>query len=279
MTTNNQLVIKTERDLATILNKDYKNQITNYFGDSERALRFMSSVRSAVQATPELLNCRADTVINSFMTMAQLGLMASNVSGEAYVLPYKGQAQFQLGYQGLVTLLYRAGAKKIVAEIIRKNDDFKLENGDIYHSPDIFSDRGEAIGAYVIVTLQTGGTISKAMTKDEIMAIGAKYSKSFKSEYSPWNPANDPELWMWKKTVLKQSAKLMPKNETLNRAMAEDNKETILADRLDKAKKESDQLKLGGKTHGEKETDEDQEQDITVIEPTESSETPEQQGK
>ena len=41
---------------------------------------------SSVQKLPALLECEPLTVVNSFMTMAQLGLMPSDVSGEAYVL-------------------------------------------------------------------------------------------------------------------------------------------------------------------------------------------------
>ena len=115
----------TELVLKDVIAKNYMKQIVNYFGDDKKAMAFLSAVVAATQRTPELINCTPVSVINSFMTMAQLGFMPSGVSGEAYVLPYKkggvSEAQFQLGYQGLVTLFYRAGAKEIVAEIVRKN--------------------------------------------------------------------------------------------------------------------------------------------------------------
>lgn len=240
------LTIKSDNDLKVVLWGNHQKQIENYFGDPKKALKFLSSVMSSVQKTPELLNCRPDSLINSFMTMAQLELMPSDVSGEAYVLPYKQVAQFQLGYQGLITLFYRAGVRSIVAEIVKEKDDFKYINGEIFHSPDVFSeDRGEAKGAYVIIELQAGGKVSKVMSKKEIMEIGEKFSKSFKSEYSPWNPKNDPQLWLWKKTVLKQAAKLVPKNETIYKAIDLDNQESTIASRLDKAQKESESLKMG----------------------------------
>lgn len=241
-----QEVAKQVKGLRVVLANQYQKQIENYFGDPKKSLKFLSSVVSAVQRTPALLDCEPTSVINSFMVMAQLELMPSDVSGEAYVLPYKNVAQFQLGYQGLVTLFYRAGIRSIVAEIVYKNDSFKYVNGVIEHSPDIFSDeRGEAIGAYVIVETQQGGRISKVMNKKQIMDIGRKFSKSFKSDFTPWKENNDPELWMWKKTVLKQIAKLVPKNETIFRAIAEDNKESNISDRLQKAKDESSSLKMG----------------------------------
>lgn len=233
MSENNQIVLKSEGDLRQFLAKNYMAQIKNFFGTEPQALKFLSSVMASVQKTPALLECEPMTIINSFMTMAQLGFMPSDVSGEAYVLPYKNKAQFQLGYQGLVTLFYRAGGASIRSEIVRENDTFSYENGVIHHKIDIMKsnkERGKAIGAYAIATLQGGHEIAKVMNQTDILAMGEKFSKSFRSSFSPWDEKNDPELWMWKKTVLKQLGKMLPKNETLNQAIAEDNEDSRIAD-------------------------------------------------
>lgn len=249
---------KSEVDLKTVLATHYQKQINNYFGNEKQALRFLSGVVSAVQRNHKLLECSPTSLINSFMIMAQLQLMPSDISGEAYVIPYNNskkvgtawvkemQAQFQLGYQGLVTLFYRSGAKDIVAEIVYKKDKFSYKNGVLKHSPDVFAeDRGEPIGAYVIVRLGTGGSVTKLMSKKEILEIGQKFSKSFNSDHTPWNVENDPQLWMWRKTVLKQIAKMVPKNEAIVTAIDADNKDSIIADRLEQAKEESEDLKMG----------------------------------
>jgi len=260
--------LKTDTDLKMLLAKQYQTQIVNYFEKEDKAMQFLSAVTSAVQRTPTLLTCDPTTLINSFMMMAQLRLLPSGVSGEAYVLPYnnKGtmEAQFQIGYQGLVTLFYRAGAVSIHSDIIRENDVFEYKNGLINHEVDMFSKRGEAKGAYVIVKIGTGGEIHKAMTKEEILEIAKKspsyFKKGSKTEvgfYTPWNPKNDPELWMWKKTVLKQAGKLVPKNEEIAKAVAEDNKDSVLPDfskkknennlgnRLKAAQDQAEDLKMG----------------------------------
>jgi len=241
-----------ELDLKKTLAGEYRKQIENFFGDPQKALEFLSGVVAAVQRTPELLNCTPATVINSFMIMAQLKFMPSAVSGEAYVLPYKNkgvaEAQFQLGYQGLVTLLYRAGAQSVVAEIVREKDVFRIVNGSVHHEIDPFitrEARGKAVGAYAIITTQTGGKVEKFMRMDEITTHAKRFSKSFSSSFSPWNPENDLEGWMFRKTVLKQAAKLAPKNETLNLAIAEDNKDSVISDRLEDATKESSGLRMG----------------------------------
>jgi recombination protein RecT len=244
-------VVTTPTNFRTLLATNYIKQINNFFGDEKKALKFLSGVMADVGRTPKLMECAPDTLINSYMVMAQLELMPSGVSGEAYVLPYNDKrrgmiAQFQLGYQGLVTLFYRAGVRSIVAEIVYENDDFNVTNGVITHKPDYFSDnRGAAKGAYVIVELQAGGKVSKVMSKKQILEIGQKFSKTFNSDFTPWNEKNDPDLWMWKKTALKQVGKLVPKNETIFKAIAEDNKDSVIGDRLVGALESGDDLKMG----------------------------------
>jgi recombination protein RecT len=239
--------IKTDVDLKVFLHKNYMAQIQNFFGNQQRAMKFLSSVMSSVQKTPALLECDPTTLINSFMTMAQLALMPSDVSGEAYVLPYSGKAQFQLGYQGLITLFYRAGGTSIRAELVRANDSFSFVNGEIKHTIDIFKSndqRGAVIGAYAIAKVGNQ-EIAKAMNIADIIKIGAKFSKSYGSKFSPWKEENDPEGMMYKKTVLKQLGKLLPKNETINRAIAADNEDSVIADRLAPAEEKSNELTMG----------------------------------
>lgn len=251
MATQNAIVLKNADDLKIILAKNYQAQIKNFFGDEKRAMRFLSSVMSSVQSLPALLTCEPMSVINSFMTMAQLGLMPSNVSGEAYVLPYDNKngkiAQFQLGYQGLVTLFYRAGVQSVRAEIVRKNDVFSFINGKVRHEIDIFKsnkERGEAVGAYAIGVVN-GEEIAKVMNKADIMAIGQRFSKSFKSSFTPWQEAQDPELWMWKKTVLKQLGKLLPKNDTIFHAINADNEADGNLKPIGEGMVESSRLNMG----------------------------------
>lgn len=243
---------KNEQQMKNILAYHYQKQINNYFGNEQLARKFLSSVVAAVQRTPTLMKCKPVTLINSFMMMAELGFMPSGVSGEAYVLPYKNkgqeEAQFQLGYQGIVTLLYGAGNKEVVTEVVRDKDKFSIVRGKISHEVDprkSKADRGDWIGVYAIIVTPNGGTVEQYMTKEDIFLHAKKYSKSYGSNYSPWSEGNDLEGWMPRKTVLKQAAKLAPKNEKLMKAIDADNKDSIIADRLEPAMKESESMKLG----------------------------------
>lgn len=228
------------------LSKQHLKAINNFFrGDNEKVMKFMSSVMYSLQKTPKLLSCKKDTLINAFMTCAEYELYPSSVSGEAYVLPYKDEAQFQLGYQGVLTLLYRAGMKNVTAEIVHEHDEFDYQAGlspTLIHRPNVFGERGKAIGVYAVATLSSGEKQFKVLGEKDVMKF-KEFSKSKGSEYSPWNPKNDPELSMWKKTAIKQLAKFLPKNSTIYEAFEKDNRDSRISDAAKLA--ENSDLKMG----------------------------------
>lgn len=228
-------------DFKKELTGDYHKTVENYFmGDKEAALKFMSAVVYSVQKVPKLLECTRETLYSAFMTCAEYRLYPSAASGEAYVLPYKDKAQFQLGYKGLITLGYRAGIKSLTTGIVRKNDPFEYEEGAeprLVHKPDPFkteAQRGEAIGAYAVAELEGGGRVFKVLGREAILKF-KNLSQARNSEYSPWNSAQDPELHMWRKTAIKQLYKTLPQNDEMRRAIAKDDEEdsTIRRPNLD----------------------------------------------
>lgn len=229
-TQTKELAKTTVEDLKLTLFREQQKTLINYLGNEDKANKFLGAVVYAFQAVPGLANCSQSSIVAAFMKCAELDIFPSNVSGQAFILPYGGQAQFQLGYKGLITLFYRSGMKSIRAEIVKEIDvlqgRFSVENGVIQHSPNVFDanrPKSPAIGAYVIVDLPTGGSISKVMSKEEIFAIRDRFAKGLDKPTSPWNERNDPELWQWKKTVLKQLAKLVPQNERIMQAIEYDN--------------------------------------------------------
>ncbi len=221
--------------LATIagqLQGQYKQQVINYFnGDKKAAMRFMTAAVDYVRRVPKLLECSPMSVLNALMTIASFGFIPSSVAGEAYIIPYAGEAQFQPGYKGYVTLFYRAGVKKIDGDIIRDKDKYSMVDGELTHEIDMnksMAERGKPVGAYIRAMLPSGETVVKYMNQVDIMAHAKKFSKSFSSKESPWSGEKDPELWMWKKTVLLQASKFLPKNDELVRAMQEDFKDSTV---------------------------------------------------
>lgn len=65
-------------------------------GDEDKARKFLSAVVTCFQNVKGLDTCTPASLMSAFMKMAELDMFPSNVSGQAYILPYAGQAQFQL---------------------------------------------------------------------------------------------------------------------------------------------------------------------------------------
>ena len=219
------------------LNEKYMNQVVNFYnGDKRAAMRFMTGFIDHIRRVPKLVECTPVSLVNSAMMIASFRFTPSGTAGEAYIIPYANhgvlEAQFQMGYQGYVTLFYRAGVRSIQGDIVREQDESSYENGVIIHKVDMRKskeERGKAIGAYVRVVMPSGETVTKYMNATDIISHAKKFSKAFSKPDSPWNEKNDPELHMWKKTVLLQMKSTLPKNSELVRAMEEDFKDSTVS--------------------------------------------------
>lgn len=208
----------------TLANK-YMASIENAFGNHTEAMKFLSAVSNAVQKTPKLLDCTETSLMNAVMSCVACKIYPNTPSGEAYLIPYGKEVQFQLGYQGIVTLLYRSSIDMIYSEIVRENDEFDFEMGlnpRLVHKPNLDSERGEAKAVYV-VAVHKGEKAYYVMSKYEVEKF-KKFSKSASSSSSPWKESNDPQLNMWRKTALKQLAKLLPTNSEIAEAIEADTK-------------------------------------------------------
>lgn len=191
--------------------------------------RFTRIVLSALSTNPKLGACSPQSFMGAMMTSAQLGLEVNTPLGQAYIIPYsnKGQqeAQFQIGYKGLIDLAYRSGEVELVqAHCVYENDKFECEfglNPKLIHVP-ADTDRGDFIKVYAMFKTKNGGYGFEVMSKEAVIAHATKYSQAFSSNYSPWKTSFEE---MAKKTVLKKCLKYAPMKSDFVRAVVQD--ETI----------------------------------------------------
>lgn len=217
-------------------NKTMKDYIKMMEGEIAKALpsvitpdRFTRMVLSAISATPKLAECTPKSFLGAMMNAAQLGLEPNTPLGQAYILPYKNkdtmEAQFQIGYKGLIDLAYRSGEVELVqAHIVYANDLFECEYGldpKLTHKP-ADSNRGDPVKVYAVFKTKSGGYGFEVMSMDDVRNHAAKYSKAYNSAYSPWK-TNFEE--MAKKTVLKRVLKYAPLKSDFVREVSQD--ETI----------------------------------------------------
>lgn len=236
------IIQKQQNEMKAPERKTMQQYIKSMEGEIKKALpsvitpeRFTRIVLSAISVNPKLGSCTPTSFLGAMMTSAQLGLEVNTPLGQAYVLPYlnKGvlEAQFQLGYKGLIDLAYRSGDVEVIqAHVVYENDEFECEYGldpKLTHKP-ADTDRGEPIKVYAVFKTKSGGFGFEVMSMEDVKKHAAKYSKSYGSSYSPWK-TNFEE--MAKKTVLKRVLKYAPLKSDFVRAAVQD--ETIKKDLSD----------------------------------------------
>ena len=193
------------------------------------AERFSRMALTAVSSNPKLAECSPQSFMGALMSAAQLGLEPNTPLGQAYLIPFKNkgrmEAQFQLGYKGMIELAHRSGEfKNIEAHEVHENDQFAYAYGlepELVHRP-AMADRGEVVCYYAVYTLVNGGFGFEVMSKEDIQAHAKKYSQAYNSSFSPWKTSFDE---MAKKTVIKKVLKYAPIKTEFARAVAAD--ETI----------------------------------------------------
>ncbi len=191
--------------------------------------RFTRMALSAISNTPKLQECSQMSFLAALMNAAQLGLEPNTPLGQAYLIPYKNkgklECQFQIGYKGMIDLVYRnEQMQTIQAQVVYENDYFEYELGldaKLVHKPAL-EERGEIKYIYALFKLQNGGFGFEVMNRQEVITHAERYSQGINSNYSPWK-SNFEE--MAKKTAIKRVLKFAPMKADFARAIATD--ETI----------------------------------------------------
>jgi recombination protein RecT len=153
----------------------------------KRAASFMSSIVSAVNANAQLKTCDPMSVISAASIAASMELPINSSLGLAHIVPYKGKAQFQVGWKGFVQLALRSGQYKTIHLTPIFEGQIKSMNqftGEIEFQAESASD--QQIGYLLYFKLLNGYEKYFYMTADQIHAHGKKYSASFKKGYGLW---------------------------------------------------------------------------------------------
>jgi phage RecT family recombinase len=253
---NNKLPAPSNTQITEHLNKQggrqnkitiFEDQVRTWFranmkrlhqlaGSADDANRLLLSALNSLQKIPSLAECTPESWASCLMQAAEYRLFPGAMAQCAFV-PFNNskkqckEATFILQYQGLCELLYRSGMiKDIEADVVCSKDIFEFRRGSnrsLTFEPfdGDYSERGEWIGVYCIIRNVFGGEHITYMSAKEVDGIRAR-SRGASGPDSPWNSKFDSDVaWMWKKTALKQCAKLAPKSATaavINGAIAID---------------------------------------------------------
>ncbi len=170
----------------------------------KKAQGFISSVLQVINGNKLLKTADPQTVLNAAATAASLDLPINPNLGFAWIVPYKGQAQFQIGWKGFVQLALRSGQyKRINVTEVYENQfvSFNRLTEELVSDFDKIGE-GEIVGYASYFRLLNGMEKMTYWSKEEVIKHAKKYSKAYSSAHSPWKD-KDQFHAMAKKTVLK----------------------------------------------------------------------------
>lgn len=194
------------QSLAVWLNNEtIKRKFTDILG--KNAAAFMSSAMAIYNSNPQLQECDTRSIVGALGLAASLNLSITPTLGHAHVVPRKGQAQFQIGFKGLIQLALRTGqyislhAGKIFEGEIK---GFNPQTGE-----PVFGERisDKVVGYIAYFKLTNGFEKTLYMSAEEIDEHAERYSQSYgydkrsNKRSSPWSTNFEA---MATKTVLKK---------------------------------------------------------------------------
>lgn len=212
-------------DITTI--NGFSNVLKNYEKSIAQLLHqkygvsyeeFYVTCVNAVKKNPKLLNCDPKSLFGSILLSAEVGLRPNTPEQHAFILPYGKEAKFQVGYKGLIEMMYRnPRVKSIYAEAVFQKDDFDYGYGlqpYLNHKPFRNGDRGSLVCVYAVCKLQDADPIFSVVERSELDKVKT-FSQSRNSEFSPYNSGADVHHFMEIKTAIKKLSKLIPKSSVI----------------------------------------------------------------
>lgn len=204
--------------------------------DEETYLKEISFGMQLIKQSKQLQRCTAESVMESIVNLAQVGLTLNPVLKLAYMVPRYAAGQMKCciepSYQGLIKLVTDTGsAKTIYAHVVNEGDDFEVMLGTettIKHVPRFTSDKFDKV--YAVAILHDGTKQVEIMTVDQVKDI-RDMSESYKAFIDKkisscvWAEHFDE---MAKKTVIRRLVKYLPKTdlwEKLGRAIEIENED------------------------------------------------------
>ena len=163
---------------------------------------YLNQVMILVANSEDLQKCSPQSILISAMRAASLRLSVDPGQGQAWIIPYKNEATFQVGYKGVYELALRTNYYRFINVI------------DVYEGETITEDRMTGIHhlggqrktdnvthRMLYFQLVNGYEKTFVMSLEEIDQHARHYSRAYSSPRSKWNdPVERPK--MERKTVL-----------------------------------------------------------------------------
>lgn len=232
----------------------YADNLPGVTGSAARAAAqaHANMMYTAVVNNPAIQGCTIRSLAKCGGESASVNLPV-DIRGLAYLIPYKNkgvmEAQFQIGYLGLIELAYRSGkvtaisahcvyeSEKETVKIERINGRFHVEHAFSYEAP-----QGKMVAVYATAEIEGLGPQTMVLRVDQVETLRS-------NSKAPNSPAwKDHYEAMAKKSAIRQLGKFLPKSilPEFSRAAAMDARQTFGEAQ---AESEAEMIERTGKKH------------------------------
>lgn len=196
--------------IASEQTQNYLQQVLH-----ERKSSFVNNLVALVSNQTNLQECAPMSLVYAALKATALNLPLDPNLGFAYIIPYKNnkknttEAQFQIGYRGLIQLAIRSGQYLLLNVTEVRHGEYRGENlltGEVDIAMVPNRESQPVIGYVAFFKLVNGFTKVLYMTVEKVKEHALRYSQTYSSKYdyvrksSKWTTDFDE---MAKKTVLK----------------------------------------------------------------------------
>jgi recombination protein RecT len=216
-----QMAKRGPEELVAIIEKR-RAEVETMLAGSLTFTFFKAALLQACRKTPKLLECSPASVYQAALDCAMTGLIPGGPFGEAALIPYGQECQFQPMVKGLRRLAIESGAAlKISAQVVCEGEPFsyrpKAPKPEDRITHEVHLPRGEIVGAYAWATLPSGDEVE--------VVVDRNYLDRARSANRGKSPAWDG--WfaqMAEKSVMRRliNSRLSTRDEKLLKALAAD---------------------------------------------------------
>ncbi|OOF62081.1 recombinase [Rodentibacter pneumotropicus] len=157
---------------------------------SKNASTFTTSIMQIVNSNSSLKKSDPMSIFNAACMAATLNLPLQNGLGFAYIVPFynsrekKTEAQFQIGYKGLIQLAQRSGQfKRLVTVPVYEKQLIEEDpiNGYVFDWKQKPEQNEKPIGYYAYFQLVNSFTAELYMTEEEVDQHAQRYSQTYRT--------------------------------------------------------------------------------------------------
>lgn len=217
---------KTIRDLIERM----KPELVKSLGKPELVEAFVRHYNTAIRLNPQLIDCTPESMLAALLLSAQVRLEPGPL-GHVYLVPYKRECVWMLGYTGILELARRSekvGAIK--ARVVWDNDDYHYweKDGDEHYELRPGNESERAVRLLVIVSWKeraAGTWLRRAIECPRSRVERARAaSPAARKQTGPW--VTD-ETAMWAKTGIRFARPWLPLTTEAGYAVSMDDSRLI----------------------------------------------------